>query len=230
MAYIGWPSNVNKDILDSTNITIGNDAVIEDNMASGRKNSRLKSSNVPDVYQAQMDFDWHIKDENGQTEKDRFLNWYKYKHCYGVNPVQFPKIILGTEDTPQVMAYYKISGGATGQKHGDCERFNLIFTEVFVGTINLPSITATIDHITVYKDRLEVIFTECLDEDPLITDFSVSAIKDAAPYTPSIDRYEFDGSRTEIIKFNADLTSGLYSFSVTYKGVSKTDSINITGD
>ena len=40
MSYIGWPSNVNKIILDQTTVTVGENAVIEDALDNGKVLSR----------------------------------------------------------------------------------------------------------------------------------------------------------------------------------------------
>lgn len=99
MSYIGWANNVSKVILSSTNITVGENATVQDSIESGgAKKSRLACSNPSDKYAVTMAFSFaeESKDEYGLTEIDRFWAWYKWKHQYGVNPFKFPAILLNT--------------------------------------------------------------------------------------------------------------------------------------
>lgn len=226
MAYIGWAANVNKHILDSTVVSIGSDSVIEESLDSGKKITRLKNSACPDVFNVVMDFDWVEQDTNGLTEKDRFYNWYKYQHCFGVNPVEFPKIILGAENTSGTTAFYKITAGAQGQKNGELERFQMTFTEVFSGSVTIPSETAVLDHITAYTDRVEAVFSSSPSTTPVSSGFALSITFAGVTSSITPARYEFDGSMTETLWLDSEITtSGNYTFSITYGSVTKTDSL-----
>ncbi len=97
--YIGWPTNVNKIIRDSTTVTVGNGAAVQDTIeAGGQKKSRLVSANPPDKFSVHMDFSFsdESRDENGLTEIERFYSWYKWQHRYGVNPFKFPAILINS--------------------------------------------------------------------------------------------------------------------------------------
>jgi len=97
--YIGWPTNVNKIVLDSTNVTVGEGATVQDNLESGgEKKSRLVNANPADKFNVTMEFSFEedSKDENNYTELDRFWIWYKYRHCYGTNPFKFPAILINS--------------------------------------------------------------------------------------------------------------------------------------
>jgi len=103
--YIGWPNNVNKEILDSTTVSVGNGATVEDSLESGgQKKRRLVSANPPDKYSVTMAFNCVDKGftpdggfiNDNLTELERFYAWYKYVHCYGANPVLFPAILINS--------------------------------------------------------------------------------------------------------------------------------------
>ena len=103
--YIGWANNVNKEILDSTTISVGNGAAVEDSLESGgQKKRRLVSANPPDKYSITMAFNCVEKNytpsgatvNDNLTELERFYAWYKYVHCYGTNPFIFPAILINS--------------------------------------------------------------------------------------------------------------------------------------
>lgn len=228
MSYIGWPSNVNKIILDATTVTVGQNATVEDSLSNGKKITRLLNTDCPDTYSVQMDFDWVTKDSNGLTEKDRFYNWYKHVHCIGVNPFEFPKIILGAESSSGETAFYKISAGAQGSKHGPVERFQMTFTEVFTGTVTIPEVSAALDHIIAYTDRVEAVLTNSPSTTPLSTSFTLTETVSGTTSTITPFKYEFDDDKTETLWFDESITTaGTYVFNLTYGGVTKTDTLSV---
>ena len=141
--YIGWATNVNKDILDSTPITVGEGATVKDNLeAGGPPKERVTNANPPDKYKVTMNFDCVTKGSDGLTELERFWVWYKYRHCYGTNPFLFPAILINSnrqtgysqEDIEYITQrivhgdptaklpdneYYKISSAVEGSKSGN---------------------------------------------------------------------------------------------------------------
>lgn len=103
--YIGWANNVNKEILDSTAITVGENATVEDSLeAGGQRKKRLVNANPPDKYSVTMAFNCVDKNwtssgvvlNDNLTELERFYSWYKYIHCYGTNPFLFPAILINS--------------------------------------------------------------------------------------------------------------------------------------
>lgn len=105
MAYIGWATNVNKIILDSTSITVGDGATVKDTLETGgQSKSRLVCANPADKFSVTMLFDCDNKNVDhfgnwvgdGFTELERFYTWLKYRHCYGANPFQFPAILINS--------------------------------------------------------------------------------------------------------------------------------------
>lgn len=166
MSLVRWPPSVNKKIIDSTTITIGENAYVENKSDSGNFSDRyLTSLFSPDSYQVVMDFDWQEKDLNGDSEFDRFVKWYKYDEQRGANPFEFPSITrfgvngsgyyqseLGeSAANPKYRAgnsvelsRYRITSALQVQKSGYCYRVTMAWQEVFTKTIEIPSKTAEI--------------------------------------------------------------------------------------
>lgn len=103
--YIGWANNVNKEIIDSTTISVGNGATVEDSLESGgQKKRRAISANPPDKYNVKMAFNCVDKNltssgtvvNDNLTELERFYAWYKHRHCFGANPFIFPSILINS--------------------------------------------------------------------------------------------------------------------------------------
>lgn len=164
MSLVRWPSSVNKKIIDSTTITIGENAYVENKSDSGNFSDRyLTSLFSPDSYQVVMDFDWQEKDSNGDSEFDRFVKWYKYDEQRGANSFEFPSIArfgvngngyyqseLGeSASNPKYRAgnsvelsRYKITSALQVQKSGFCYRVTMTWIEVFTKTVEFPDGTA----------------------------------------------------------------------------------------
>lgn len=143
MAYVGWATNVNKIILDSTTITVGEGATIQDSLETGgQKKSRLVSANPSDKFSVTMAFNCVEKDVDGDgkwvgdglTEYERFMAWFKYQHCYGTNPFMFPAILINSnrqqgmsqEDVEHVIN--RIANGDTTAKLPDYEYYRITST------------------------------------------------------------------------------------------------------
>lgn len=88
-----WSDTVNKRILESTSYTTGTGGKIDYSGADGAfSDRRLTDERVSNQYSVSMDFDWLNLDSNGQSEFDRFVDWYIYGHKYGINTFSFPAI------------------------------------------------------------------------------------------------------------------------------------------
>ena len=168
---IGWPMGVNKKILDSTSITVGEKGYSEDAGDAGVfSERRLNSLYAPDTYPVSMDFNWLEKDENGKSELDRFVDWYKYRHKRGVKPFEFPAIsnfnIRGSIKT----CYYKIISAPTMQKSGFCMRVSMQWTEVYRGLIEIPDAIVSVNTVEVkvgqLKCKAKITFTKSFDTEP----------------------------------------------------------------
>lgn len=55
--FIGWPLNVKQEILDSTNITVGDGAVVEDALESGGQKKRRVVNASPSMLCKRYYFD-----------------------------------------------------------------------------------------------------------------------------------------------------------------------------
>lgn len=231
MAYIGWANGVNKIILDSTTVTVGEGATVQDSLETGgQKKSRLARANSSDKYSVTMTFNFAEKNTNGLndglTELDRFWRWYKWVHCYGVNPFKFPAILLNSnrqdgwgdeerehlanwqnnknhteitaDDIPDY-EYYCITSAAEGSKSGlDCQ-ITMTWETYATGAITVPDDTATVDHIEPYDGYVDVIFTSTPETEP--TDDTLTLYIDGTETEKT--GFIFDGDVTLRLFFDA---------------------------
>jgi hypothetical protein len=167
MKVIGWDSSVNKKIIDQTGIEIGVDGLIEDQDKSGWTEMRPTSLMVPDVFQVVMDFDWAEKDENGFSEFDRFVNWYKFKHQRGAFPFSFPSITKFGYKKDSPFSLYKITSSLKPSKSGYSYRVSMTWKEVFSGEINIPFVQPEISSYFVKNGQIIVNYTEAPDTEPV---------------------------------------------------------------
>lgn len=154
--YIGWPAKVNRVILDSSSITMGENALQTDNLEGGGKRSSLKGGFIPDKYSVKMEFNWaDTVRGTGKTELQLFLEWYKYKHKYGSVPFEFPAILYSPSsgilkadrdgmDGRGSPAYYrtefyKITSAVEGAKSGYCTEVTMTWESVYGGTVTIDT-------------------------------------------------------------------------------------------
>ena len=187
---IGWPINVNKDVLDSTNIKIGENATVKDSTESGApKRSRVTCANPPDVYSVSMDFDCITKGEDGLTEYERFTSWYKWKHCFGTNPFEFPAILINSnrqegmsqEEVEHIIEriknhdqtaklpdneYYIITSSIDGGKSGLCQRVNMTWETFATQPILIADDESTVDSIVAENGYVDILLTSTPETEP----------------------------------------------------------------
>ena len=170
-SIIGWATGVNKKVLDSTSITVGDKAYVEDSGdTSSFSERRLTSLYSPDSYNVVMEFDWLTKDENGKSELDRFVDWYKYRHKRGVNPFEFPAIsnfnILGSIKT----CYYRITSSLSMQKSGYCMKVTMTWQEYYSGVIEVPDVDVSVNSVEIYvgdsQCKAHITFSQSFDTEP----------------------------------------------------------------
>lgn len=88
-----WPENVNMRIIDTTSYTTNQGGRIDLTGVNGEfSETRLAEEHVPNQYSVTMDFDWLNLDSNGQSEFDRFVDWYSFGHKRGTKAFAFPAI------------------------------------------------------------------------------------------------------------------------------------------
>lgn len=177
--YIGWATNVNRIILDSTTITLGDKATITDELNSGLKRTRLKGPFCPDIYQVTMDFDWVTVGSDGLTEIQRFYEWYKFKHKYGTVPFEFPKIIYSHEtgvassSYGSRVEYYKITSAVEAKKYGTSQRVTMTWETVYAGVISIQEQPAEVSNLECTSNYVDINFSYIGDTAPLSSDFEI---------------------------------------------------------
>lgn len=216
-----WATGVNKIILESSSISVGENATLEEETASGKKITILKGSFVPIRYSIEMEFDWVTPIKDGKTEYQLFLEWYQYRHKYGTVPFAFPKIIyspqsgISNEDkNPSEYEFYSIKGAVKGAKHGNSVKVNMTWKNVYTGVISVSETVPEINGITkVTKDYVEISFSTTNDIEPLISDFSLKIDNT----TSVIGGYIFDSFEGRIY-FSSPLSTGNHIVAIGYGG------------
>lgn len=184
MAYCNWAYGVNKRILDSTSLTVGDGAVVQDSLESGGlKKSRLACSNPPDKFAVTMDFDSVEPVYNGYTELELFWIWYKNVHKFGTVPFEFPAILINSNrmkgnsqeelshiirriennDETAVMPdteYYCITSALSSQKSGYSQRISMTWETYATGSIQIDTEEAEIERLEAENGVLKVVLTD----------------------------------------------------------------------
>lgn len=201
--YIGWATQCNRVILDSTNITLGDNALRTESLESGYKRSIARSAFVPEKYQVKMAFNWTDEIGNtGKTEFDFFTDWYKYRHKYGQIPFEFPKLLYSSNtgidvyDTvnlrPSVVEFYKITSAVTGQKSGGEIEVDMTWETVYGGVVSIETPLPSILNIEAHPDYVDIHFATVSDTAPTSNNFTLYIDNVAA----EISGFCFDGSYT----------------------------------
>lgn len=230
MAYCSWATGVNKIILDSSSITVGDKAVVTDNLESGGiEKRRLLCSNPPDKYNVTMAFDFVEPKRDGLTELDLFYTWYKHVHKFGVVPFQFPAILLNsnrqlgysqeeitylfnrrknngetiTEDDIPDHEYYCITSSVEGNKSGNCQEVKMTWQTYATGSIQVEDETFAIDRITSDNGSIEVVMTDIPQYEPNSATWNVFIKEGEAEEVPLvINNILFDGDKTVLLFFD----------------------------
>ena len=227
---ITWATGVNKTILESSSILVGENATLQEETLSGKKISILKGSFVPTKYSIEMEFDWEKPVRDGKTEYQLFLEWYEYRHKFGTVPFIFPKIIyspktgikIEDENTLCEYEYYKIEGPIDGAKYGNSVKVKMTWKSVYTGIISIADPISVMNGILkVTKDYVEVSFSTDSDIEPILSDFSL--IIDYT--TADIGGFVFDSFEGRLY-FATPLSSGHHRVVVEYKN----DSFNWEGN
>lgn len=238
--YIGWPVNVNKTIIDSTSVTVGESATVTDSLETGgQKKRRLVSANPPDKYSVTMAFDFVEEDTNGLTELERFYSWLKYEHCYGVNPFEFPAILINSnrqegesqesiEHIIQRIAngdasarlpdkeYYAITSAVEGSKSGHSLEMKMTWETYATGAFSIPNNNIEVDHITASNGYVDIVQTATPTSEPTTATWSMKINN----VTEAVTACVFDGNVTTRYYFTPKTTAG--SYVVTISGKSST--------
>ena len=208
--YIGWASNVNDDVLDESTYSIGQNGYVEDKSDSGSfTNRRLTSLASPDKINVVMMFNWSEKDDNGKSEFDRFIDWYKYEHQRGVNPFSFKSLSNFGVNGTTAFSYYKITGNLSVSKQSLYYKVSMEWTEVVDTAISIPDEEALVNYIladiTDTQKIVYVAFTSVKKTVPIADDYTfvineeeVNPVKITPCYTTTnMYKFYFDGSWEE---------------------------------
>lgn len=234
MAYCGWPVNVNKIILDSTPVTVGEGATVQDSLeAGGLKKSRLTCSNPPDKFSVTMDFDFSEKKylNNKYTECDLFWAWYKTVHKYGTVPFQFPAILInsnrqegycqeeiGHGSVPD-LEYYCITSAVNGEKSGLSQRVTMTWETYATGVMQVEEEEFGVDHINATNGKIEVVLNSTPQYEPDSSTWTVyyrKVVSGQSDVTGTllISGCEFDGDRTAYLYFEEITEPGTYIITI----------------
>lgn len=223
MELITWPVNVNTRILDSTSVTVGNGATISDSIESGgQKRIRLACANPPDSYSVKMSFDCTVKGKDGLTELERFWTWYKWKHCYGVNPFKFPSILLnsnrqqgyGEEELSYGLdgtyEHYRITSAVEASKSGLAMELSMTWETYSTGYISIPDDETAIDSIKAENGCVYLSLTGSLSAYPSETDYTLKINGVAV----AISGTSYDGEQIVALYFVKYAEAGTYTVEV----------------
>ena len=217
--YIGWAVGVNKVILDSTDITVGEGATVQDSIETGaQKKSRLTCANPPDKFQVTMEFSFadDSKDSNGFTEVERFWMWYKWKHCFGTNPFIFPAILLNTNRqkgySREEVSFgnipdnecYKITSAVNGKKSGVKQQITMTWETFATNTITVTEDDFAINGITAHNGYVDVVMNSIPSTEPIASTWTVTTTRTdvtSQPETETITKCEYDGNLTARLYF-----------------------------
>lgn len=225
MEIISWARNVNRIVTDESSISVGQGAVVSDQSENGSEMSRLTGSGTPERYQVTMFFSNSATDSfylnNGKTEWQAFLDWFKYESCMGTKPFYFHHLSDPNNTTPQV---YKIStnGIPTGSPNGEYIKCTMQWIQIFNGFITIPVSSDVGDSISVVDGQIDFRFTEEPNEIPKKEDFYASyqisnngVLGSASELV--IEQMDWDGYKTCILYFQNLENAGLYHVTVNYK-------------
>ena len=231
--YIGWATGVNRIVLDTSSITVGENALKTDELESGGKRSIQKRAYVPDTFSVSMSFDWvnnvYINGiDTGKTEYQLFIEWYKYAHKYGSVPFEFPKIIYSQNTGINIydtvdhgnkdVEYYKITNAVQGSKSGEHVQVTMNWETVYGGEVSIaPSVPAVVG-IQATKDYVDIFFSLVSETAPVSTQFTVYLGNNVLTKTG----FCYDGDKTVRIYYD-EINSGTVSIAIdNYSGLNVT--------
>ena len=235
--YIGWATNVNKEIIDSTTISVGNGATVEDSIETGgQKKKRLICANPPDKYNVTMAFNFVEKGNDGLTELERFYAWYKWQHCYGVNPFVFPAILINSnrqlgmsqEDVDYILSriahgdtsaklpdneYYIITSAVEGSKSGNALQLTMTWETYATGVLSIAEDTSEVDRISAENGFVDVYLTSTPSSEPTVDTWVLKINNNVI--TPAY--CVFDGDVKARLYFTPETTAGTYTVEIEGK-------------
>lgn len=189
---IGWPTNVNKIIIDSTTITAG-EALVVNETQTGVDDISLKSSFVPDVINVTMDFDFAEKDANGLSEYDGFMIWYKFVHKRGTIPFEFPTIAKYGKEELSELSTYKITTPPQQNKRGLAFRVTMTWKEDFKEIVKVKTQEPAIQGMYADNGYILIDYTTTPDVIPPTDKYSFTVFYQGGQSSLKITNVEVDG-------------------------------------
>ena len=230
--YIGWPIGVNRIILDATTISVGENALQQDELENGHKTSILKSPYVPEKFSVKMSFNWiDPVGTTGKNEYQLFMDWYKYKHKCGVVPFEFPNILYSSEtgikvydepsDSIRSVQYYKITSSTEGTKSGEDVSVTMTWEAVYSGTVTITTPTPAVFDIEAHSTYLDINFSDVSDTAPTTSQITVyykAQVSDSWS-AAVLTGFVFDGT-SKVRAYYDEKQSGILSIAINnYSGL-----------
>lgn len=230
MKIVSWKSGVNRIIENSTNTSLGVNALRTSKTENGSEQASLTSTGVPNQYSVNMTFSNSTQDsfykshfdENGHniTEWMAFQRWFKKELGYGTNAFYFASI---NDVSGETSAIYKIvgSGLPKGNPNGQYMKVTMTWAEYFPTPVTLTETSNNADYLDIVNGQIEYHFDEVPETTPVKSDFLITYIKNELPEDDLvIERLEYDGYKTCILYYQAFVPplsdEDTYNITVTY--------------
>lgn len=242
MDYIGWPSNVNRAIIDETNVSVGEGATITDSIeGTTKQKKRVTVMNPADKFNVTMHFDsykrfTHYKDgtevpvthpDYNTTEKDRFFRWYKNFHKFGTVPFEFPAILWNSNMRESFseeeilrgqvpyLEHYKITSAVEGNKLGDSVAVKMTWETFATGVYEVPYDEPVVDSIE-FHDGYAIVL---LENEPMTAPVSLQfeVLMDEKVVSHSL--YNSDSGATTFYIVYPKVTSGSHNVEIKLKNI-----------
>ena len=232
--YVGWATGVNRTVYDSSNITLGENALKTDELENGLKRSRKRGAFCPDKFSVKMRFNWidevFINGVNThRTEYQLFTEWYEYFHKYGSIPFEFPKIlfsqdtgimVLDTVDNgPINVEYYKITSSVPGVKSGEDIEVDMSWEAVYGGVVDVTTDTPLVDTCTATANYIDIFFSVLGTTAPTSQMFAIySGTQSTQDTSVPITGFYYDNANTVRIYYGEQTSGTTITFSLNYPG------------
>lgn len=208
MDYIGWPSNVNRAIIDETNVSVGEGATITDSIeGTTKQKKRVTVMNPADKFNVTMHFDCyerftHYEDgtevpvthpDYNTTEKDRFFRWYKNLHKFGTVPFEFPSILWNSNMRESFseeeilrgqvpyLEHYIITSAVEGNKLGNSIAVKMTWETYATGIYEVPYNEPFIDSVEFHNGYAIVLLENESTHAPVSNNFQVTMDGNVVP-------------------------------------------------
>ncbi len=227
MEIASWPVGVNRIITSDSKLSIGEGALIADKSENGQEISRLASSGAPDKWTVVMWFS-NSKDDafykaHGKSERDTFLNWFKYNIRMGTKPFYFADI---HDKEARKQAVYKIlsNGLPNGTPTGNQMKCQMTWAESPTEFIQVTFPQNNADSIDIYNGMCDFRFVEQPEEIPSKSDFVFTFTREyegtvyEEDATLVMEQMDYDGYKSCQFYFQEKTMPGIYHVKCEYGG------------